>query len=187
MTSLGILRLRFRLIMIQVGPLPPSKSTTIQPLEYCFNADRNYVHHPLPDQEALQQWTFSLAISMIDVLDELLEGVRYAIPTNTLFYSNHFSQKIDLEDPIGSLGAVDSIARHGNGTLSIWMQVYRPAVKNDAHSLMPQGLYIKIGTSHLSSISHLFTGVQRRQAEMQQTGKRYKSFITDGSTTPSKT
>lgn len=60
---------------IQVGPLPPSKSTKIEPLEFCYNSNRNWVPHPLPDQVLLSSWMVSFGQNISDILDILIEGV----------------------------------------------------------------------------------------------------------------
>lgn len=106
--------------------MPPSESTKILPLDFCYNSDRGHVRDPMPNSELLLSWATDFGLNISDILGELLDG------------------KVDLTDP-DTLSMQGNFARYDNGTLLLWAQIYRQGVQNGAWSLMPQGLYIKLG------------------------------------------
>ena len=55
-------------------------------------------------------------------------------------------QKVNLPNP-DSLTVLPRASQMENGTIIYWMQFYRQALKSDAPTLVPQGLFFKVGTS----------------------------------------
>jgi len=51
---------------------------------------------------------------------------------------------LDINDP-ESLGAQATISTLGPGSLKVWLQIYRQAAYSNAGTLLPQGLYVKVG------------------------------------------
>ncbi|OCT53437.1 putative Copper amine oxidase [Cladophialophora carrionii] len=111
-----------------VGPLPPSNHTQILPLTYCHNSGRNSVQSPISDVFALLDWALVIGENASDITLDLL-GAK--------------TNRNDLDDPdglvIGSRPAlIDS------GRMVHWLEFFRPGMKSDGRSLLPQGLYVKL-------------------------------------------
>ncbi|EXJ64035.1 hypothetical protein A1O7_00370 [Cladophialophora yegresii CBS 114405] len=111
-----------------VGPLPPSNHTQILPLTYCHNSGRNSVRSPISDVFALLDWALGIGENASDITLDLL-GAK--------------TNRHDLDDPdglvIGSRPAlIDS------GRMVHWLEFFRPGMKSDGRSLLPQGLYVKL-------------------------------------------
>jgi primary-amine oxidase len=118
--------------------------TRIVPLDFYYNSGRNWVPNSLPDRALVFSWTVEYGMNISDVLEELLGAVSlFLLKFRDEINFEH--QKINISHPEESLGTVQSYRSYENDTLAVWMQIYRQGIKNDAHSLMPQGLYIKVG------------------------------------------
>ena len=62
-------------------------------------------------------------------------------------YANKSFQKVDLLDPRDGLSIAPRVTSIINGTLHPWMQFYRAGSKQEAWSLLPQGLWLRAGMS----------------------------------------
>ncbi|KAK8207911.1 hypothetical protein M8818_004164 [Zalaria obscura] len=118
-----------------VGPLPISDKTTMQPLDYCYNAGRNWVKNPVPSFMEFQEWGLKLSANVSDITLQLLGAA---------------ANPADADDPEGLLVSTRPVWIE-DGTIIHWMQLYRPGIKSNARSILPQGLYVKLNTSSTNS------------------------------------
>jgi hypothetical protein len=106
----------------------------VLPLEFCYNADKNYVRNPVPDGDTLQNWQVSLVRNHSDIIETLLGVVRiseFDKGTLTVIQENLFVA--------GRATFVE------NGNLSLWVSLFQNGSESNAFSLLPQGLYVNVG------------------------------------------
>lgn len=111
-----------------VGPLPVNEKTQIQPLQYCFTANRNYVNVPMASEYAADVFVSQLLESVNDVLDEVI-GFKY----NAL-------------DPFGpdSVRPVVRIIELSNSSSIGWLSFFGSGSRSGEWSLQQHGLYAKL-------------------------------------------
>lgn len=118
-----------------VGPLPITAESTMTPLEYCYNAGRNWVKNPIPSFLEYQSWGIKLAANISDITWQLLGAA---------------ANPDDQDDPDGLVIGGRAV-RIEDGSIVNWMEFYRPGIPSNARSILPQGFYIKLNTSNVNS------------------------------------
>jgi hypothetical protein len=88
-------------------------------------------------------WGAFIGSDVSDITQALLQGVCRGLSLETLL--NISIQEVNLLDP-NSLGLLPRASHMENGTTTYWVQFYRQDTKSEAHTLLPQGLYFKVGT-----------------------------------------
>ncbi|KAK4970550.1 hypothetical protein LTR66_011535 [Elasticomyces elasticus] len=119
------------IVYYMVGPLPISSGSQALPLEYCFNSGRNYVPNPVGNYVRLQDFSLALAENISDITEALLGAT---------------ANRANPDDPDGLL-VVPRPVRVAGGDLVEWVQLYRPGMKSNARTILPQGIYAKLNTS----------------------------------------
>ena len=88
-------------------------------------------------------WSAFIGSDVSDITQALLQGVCRDLSLKRLL--NISMQEVNLLDP-KSLGLFPRASHMENGMTIYWVQFYRQDVKSEAHTLLPQGLYFKVGT-----------------------------------------
>ena len=88
-------------------------------------------------------WAALIGSDVSDITQALLQGVCRDPSLEILL--NIPMQEVNLLDP-NSLGLLPRASHIENGTTIYWVQFYRQDIKSEVHTLLPQGLYFKIGT-----------------------------------------
>jgi hypothetical protein len=103
-------------------------------------------------------WGAFIGSDVSDITQALLQGVCRDLLLETLL--NIPMQEVNLLDP-NSLGLLPRASHMENGTTMYWVQFYRQDIKSEAHTLLPQGLYFKVGTFTVfpSACFYLYTVV----------------------------
>lgn len=112
-----------------VGPLPASQDTTITPMSWAYNSDRNSVDNPLPNYESVVEWFSELGKEVSDMVDDLLGDV-----VNPGHWDN---------PKVPPLMALSRPAAFENGTISSWARIHSPGIRLDAWSLLAQGMFCR--------------------------------------------
>lgn len=154
------------LVYYMVGPLPVSSKTEILPLTYTYNSGRNYVRNPIADFASLQDFSLGLAENASDITQELLGATANRAKPN---------------DPEGLL-SIPRPVRIADGALVQWIQLYRPGMKSNARSILPQGIYIKVNTTSTAieewSVGEWFyNGVLYESGDELRTALRKPGFL----------
>jgi hypothetical protein len=89
-------------------------------------------------------WGAFIGSDVSDITQALLQGVCRDPSLEILL--NIPMQEVNLLDP-NSLGLLPRASHIENGTTIYWVQFYRKDIKSEGHTLLPQGLYFKVGTS----------------------------------------
>jgi hypothetical protein len=98
----------------------------------------------MPNLFDVAVWSALIGSDVSDITQALLHGVRRHLSFETLL--NIPIQEVNLLDP-NSLGLLPRASHMENGTTMYWVQFYREDIKSEAYTLLPQGLYFKVGTS----------------------------------------
>jgi len=88
-------------------------------------------------------WGALIGSDVSDITQALLQGVCRDPSLEILL--NIPMQEVNLLDP-NSLGLLPRAFHMETGTTIYWVQFYRHDIKYEAHTLLPQGLYFKVGT-----------------------------------------
>lgn len=123
------------LVYYQVGPLPITSDSTVQPLLYPFNSGRNYVESLIQDYASMMRFA-------------MLAGDRVSDITDTLL-----SAKVNLQDPNDPQGLViwPRPTLGATGGMTLWFHFARPGFGSGACTLLPQGVYGKVDASSSST------------------------------------
>ncbi|GAB7364720.1 hypothetical protein MBLNU230_g5520t1 [Neophaeotheca triangularis] len=119
------------LVYYQVGPLPISAESTMQPLTYPFNSGRNHVESLIEDYNSMLEFAMAAGARISDITDELL-GARVNLQ--------------DRNDPQGLMAWPRPTLRSIGG-MTLWVQFLRPGFRSGARTLLPQGIYAKVNAS----------------------------------------
>lgn len=114
-----------------VGPLPLSRATSVELLTYPFNSGRSSVPNLMADFAGSAAFALSLGENVSDITTELLGA------------------KVNREDKLDpdALQAFSRFTRLEPDLVVAWVQFFRPGMSSAGRTLLPQGLYVRIGVS----------------------------------------
>lgn len=114
-----------------VGPLPISGNTKIKPFKYEHRNDLEHARNLVPDARSYKEWPYLIAQQVSDITQDLL-GATINIG--------------DRNDPDGlDLSFRDPWIEDGH--ILRWCSFLRAGTRNEAGTILPQGLYVKLDTT----------------------------------------
>ena len=152
-----------------IGPLPISAATELLPLQWCFASGRNYVKNPVISYQRFQAWGRQVAANVSDITLELLDAA----------VDDHIDGAPTSPDSLSTTARPVWIE---NGTIEYWMGFQRPGPHSSAWSILPQGLYVKVQTSHHESVDWqivqwYYNNVMYRTADELRAAMRDPGFV----------